>query len=102
MSIVYQCAGCQKRFKVADTSAGKRVKCKECGAIGMVPAGAPAGASATGVAAMAGAPPRPPRAAPGAMPPPPPPPPPPPKRAAEEPPADDDIFSTMADLERTG
>jgi hypothetical protein len=101
MSIVYQCAGCQKRFKVADTSAGKRVKCKECGAIGTVPAaaaGAPAMAGVTGVSRASVPPPPPaPRSAAAAAPPPPPPPP--PKRADGD---DNDIFSTMADLERTG
>jgi hypothetical protein len=79
MSIVYQCAGCQKRFKVADTSVGKRVKCKECGAVGTVTA--PRGAGAAAAAA-----------------PPPPPPPPPPRRPAEE----EDPFAAMAELERSG
>lgn len=119
MSIVFQCAACRKRFKVSEGSGGKRVKCTQCGTVGTVPR-ATAGA-ATGTAP----PPRPP-------PPPPPPgagqsgrratagaagaaravaasgsggvakrapreaPQPPPK---EE---EDDVFSAMADLERTG
>src|SRR5262245_61005884 len=75
MSIVYQCGGCQKRFKVAETSVGKKVKCKECGTVGTV------------TAARA-----------GAAPPPPPPPPPPPRKPVE----DEDPFAAMAELERSG
>lgn len=37
MTIAFQCQECNKRYRTSDERAGKRVKCKECGAIILVP-----------------------------------------------------------------
>src|SRR5258706_111877 len=55
MSIEFRCDGCGKAYKVGDALAGKKARCKACGAVMVVPAAAAAGASprtsgATGIA----------------------------------------------------
>ncbi|HBH51288.1 MAG TPA: hypothetical protein DDY91_05290, partial [Planctomycetaceae bacterium] len=37
MSIEVQCGSCLERYRVADTLAGRRIKCRECGDPLMVP-----------------------------------------------------------------
>ncbi len=37
MTIIVRCDECEKRYRVPDDRAGKRVKCRECGAIILVP-----------------------------------------------------------------
>src|SRR4051812_29340667 len=95
MSLVFQCTSCEKRFKVADTSAGKKVRCTQCGTVGTVP-----GPAAASVGAL---PPRPMAKGAAPLPPPPPrraapPPPPPPAAVAIE----EDPFAAMAELEQSG
>jgi hypothetical protein len=108
MSLVYQCASCEKRFKVADTSAGKRVRCTHCGTVGTVPGPGNTAAKADAL------PPRPVPKGAGPLPPAParraaaatavaPPPPPPPRPApAEEDPFASDPFAAMEQLEQSG
>ena len=38
MSLTVECNACARRYNVADNWAGKRVKCKNCGAVMQVPA----------------------------------------------------------------
>jgi hypothetical protein len=38
MSIQVECSGCQKKYQVADTAAGKSIRCKVCGTTTRVPA----------------------------------------------------------------
>ena len=37
MSIQVECSGCQKKYQVADTAAGKSIRCKVCGTTTRVP-----------------------------------------------------------------
>jgi hypothetical protein len=43
MPIEFNCPGCQKKLRVADSGAGKQAKCPQCGAVASVPA--PSGVS---------------------------------------------------------
>lgn len=41
MPIEFNCSGCQKKLRVADTAAGKQAKCPQCGTVALVPAASP-------------------------------------------------------------
>src|SRR5688500_3781319 len=46
MSVTAVCTGCEKRFNAPDALAGKKVRCKHCGAAFRVPGGPAEAASA--------------------------------------------------------
>ena len=41
MPIEFNCPGCQKQLRVADTAGGKKAKCPHCGTVASVPAASP-------------------------------------------------------------
>ena len=43
MALSVTCSGCQSQYSVPDNMAGKRAKCKKCGAVLVMPAAAPSG-----------------------------------------------------------
>jgi hypothetical protein len=53
MGISFQCDACGKQYKVADALAGKRGKCKECGAVIQVPQIEPPAEELTDLSALA-------------------------------------------------
>lgn len=56
MSIEVKCDGCQRRLRVPDSTAGKRIKCPKCQAIIQVPAEAESPSASAPTAAPAAAP----------------------------------------------
>jgi len=51
MAIVAECAVCGKRFKAAESQAGKKAKCSQCGTVFVIGAGAPESGSKVGALA---------------------------------------------------
>lgn len=51
MAITFACGGCQQRYQVDDALAGRKIRCKKCGAVVSIPDTAAAPAPATPTAA---------------------------------------------------